>query len=654
MCGIFGLVAGPQSELNEESFKLAATKLLRFSQSRGCEAAGLAVACDNEISIYKQAMKPSKLIRTAGFSKLIASTISKADPSCSGRLSLPIALIGHTRLVTNGSQAIPENNQPINEDHVVGVHNGIITNDRELLIRYPELRKSSDVYLDSDTRVLLRLINKYYSASQDIAKAIKECFKEITGSASIALFCDDLQALVLATNTGSLYYTFLREEGFFVFGSEEYIIKQFLKKTALAQKQDLQIKSLSPLNGVFVRFEDVTPEVFSLKEMPDRVEYFLSSAKKSLYKIIDHSLPKKELRRCVRCVLPESYPFITFDESGVCNYCRKYEKQKFKGREVLEAILENYRSKDGGPDCIVGFSGGRDSSYGLHLLKVELGMHPIAFTYDWALVTDLARRNQARVTGKLGVEHIIRAADIHTKRRYIRKNIYAWLKRPELGIVPLFMAGDKMFYYYGRKLRKETGIRLTVFAAGHQLEQMEFKVGFCGIDQNLINNTKLYHYNSMVKLRLAMWYVKQYILNPTYINESLIDNIFAFYSSFINKDDYLYLYRYVPWDEKLIERTLKEEYGWESDEKYGTNQWRMGDAHTAFIDYIYYTIAGFSEFDNFRSNQIREGLITREKALELLQEDNRPRIAMLQDFSQLIGFNLEEVLLRINSIPRLY
>ncbi len=84
-------------------------------------------------------------------------------------------------------------------------------------------------------------------------------------------------------------------------------------------------------------------------------------------------------------------------------------------------------------------------------------MNPVAFTYDWGMVTDLARRNQARVCGKLGVEHIIRSADITAKRRYVRKNVEAWLKKPELGMVTLFMAGDKEFYAHARQLRKETG-----------------------------------------------------------------------------------------------------------------------------------------------------------------------------------------------------
>ena len=80
----------------------------------------------------------------------------------------------------------------------------------------------------------------------------------------------------------------------------------------------------------------------------------------------------------------------------------------------------------------------------------------------------------------------------------------------------------------------------------------------------------------------------------------------------------------------------------------------MGDGQTAFNNYIYYTVAGFSEYDNFRSNQIREGLINREQAIKLAQEDNKFKYNTLKNFSEIIGFNLDEVLSQIQCIPKLY
>ena len=134
----------------------------------------------------------------------------------------------------------------------------------------------------------------------------------------------------------------------------------------------------------------------------------------------------------------------------------------------------------------------------------------------------------------------------------------------------------------------------------------------------------------------------------------IVASFFISFSTFLFKDDYLYLFEYLPWGEKKIEALLKKEYDWEIDANFGKNQWRMGDGQTAFTNYIWYTVAGFSEFDNFRSNQIREGILTREQALELSIQDNRPRIETLQYFSYLVGFNLDAVLAEINSIPKLY
>ena len=99
---------------------------------------------------------------------------------------------------------------------------------------------------------------------------------------------------------------------------------------------------------------------------------------------------------------------------------------------------------------------------------------------------------------------------------------------------------------------------------------------------------------------------------------------------------------------------MNKKYNWLDDISYGKNQWRMGDGQTAFNNYVYYTIAGFSEYDNFRSNQIREGLISRDQAIKLCKEDNEIKYDTLKNFSEIIGFNLDNVLSKISTLPKLY
>src|SRR6476660_7365818 len=155
------------------------------------------------------------------------------------------------------------------------------------------------------------------------------------------------------------------------------------------------------------------------------------------------------------------------------------------------------------------------------------------------MVTDLARRNQARICGKLGIEHILRSADIQKKRRYIRKNVEAWLKKPDIGMVTLFTAGDKQFYHYARQLRKETGIKLVIFCTGNMIEDTPYKTGLMGVPQDDHGNV-LTHMSLRNKLGMVRYFARNYLRNPAYFNESLVDTANAFYQTFMVKDDFLY------------------------------------------------------------------------------------------------------------------
>jgi len=358
------------------------------------------------------------------------------------------------------------------------------------------------------------------------------------------------------------------------------------------------------------------------------------------------------MRYCKKCILPETMPLIQFDENGVCNYCNNHRKITCKGKEALEKLVAPYRSKNGEPDCILAFSGGRDSAYGLHYLKKELGMNPIAFTYDWGMATDIARRNQAKLVGKLGVEHIIVAADIDKKRRNIRKNVLAWLKKPHLGAVTLFMAGDKQCEYYVTKIARQNNIKLVIFCRGNELENEEFKWGYCNIENGSPGG--VLHYLSFVgKLKLIYFFAKQVLRNPSYINISIWDTLFAYWVAYMMPLDFTYLWHYIPWDEKTIVSTLRNEYRWETEPD-STQTWRTDDGSSPFYNYIYYAIGGFTENDTFRSNQIREGIMTRADAFKLVKEENKTREKALKWYFDSVGLNQAETLARIDAIPKCY
>jgi len=674
MCGIFGFLAGNNTSFDGNFIAKNVNSLFLLAESRGKEAAGCAILSKGEIQLYKKPISASEMIKTQEFKKYFLSAIE--DKEDDNRISLPLALIGHSRLVTNGAQEFNENNQPVVKNGIVTIHNGIIVNDHVLRQAYPSLVKKYDV----DTEMIVDLMHLFYSQSHSIKSALHEMFKVISGSASIASLFSDLPYLLLATNTGSLYVCFDQERRFFSFASELYILKEYLKKNNLEKVfGTCIIKQILPGYGMLVNVSDLQQQTFCYLNEIDGSSDLRPAA--SHFKVVDMTSTSREdaivqfmapkitdwgsaekeylsaekhihdLRRCKKCILPETYPFIEFDDQGVCNYCHGYRKISVAGRPALESFLEKYRRKNNEPDIIVSFSGGRDSSYALHYFKTELKMNPIAYSYDWGMITDLGRRNQARLCGKLGVEHILVSADIKKKREYVRRNVEAWLKKPDLGMIPLFMAGDKQFFYYANKLVKQTGINLLTMAE-NQLERAPTKAGFIGV-KNDNTNKPGYHLTLSQKMTIASYYFKQYLLNPSYINISLLDTLGAYLSYYFIPQNYLYLFNYIKWDEHDLISTLRNEYDWEIAED-TRSTWRIGDGTASFYNYIYYLVAGFTEIDAFRSNQIREGQITREQALELAREENQPRYESMSWYAQTIGFDLHMALKVVHSMPKLY
>jgi len=151
--------------------------------------------------------------------------------------------------------------------------------------------------------------------------------------------------------------------------------------------------------------------------------------------------------------------------------------------------------------------------------------------------------------------------------------------------------------------------------------------------------------------RLARYYAGQFLKNPAYWNASLWDTLFAYVSFYLLKHDYFWFFDYIPWDERVIDRTLREEYDWETASDTGTT-WRIGDGTAAFYNYIYHTVAGFTENDTFRSNQVREGIMTRAEALAHVERDNMPRYESIREYAQLVGIDFGEVIRVVNAMPK--
>lgn len=601
MCGIFGIIIKNKTGTDFTDLHSATDDLLILSESRGKEAAGLMTNAGGAIHIYKEPIGASQFIRKGQYRNLL-STIA-GQP-------IPLAIIGHARLATNGLQTQNRNNQPVVTENTIGVHNGIIVNDKKLWKLINKKPKN-----EVDTEVAFEMINYFVEKNYSYENAIEKTYRLMEGSATLAMMFADYPYVAITTNTGSLY--FVSQEKNIVFASEEYIVETWMKRhrKIITANDHWTIRHLKAGTGMLISLSHNPIEFFRLngntaksKTKPsyaprtnvidlsdlnakaEKNVLLLYQNTNSLEKLKKHNFDYKTiyaLRRCTRCILPETTPFITFNDHGVCNYCLEHKKIEYKGKSTLEKLVAPFRSRTDKPDSIIAFSGGRDSSYGLHFLKKELGLNPIAYTYDWGMVKDIARRNEARLVGKLGVEHVIISADITMKRDHIRKHILAWMKKPDLGMIPLFMEGDKQCEYYADKLAAQNNIKLIFFCRGNELEREEFKTGQCGV-KNADPGGVIHNLSFSGKMQLASYYARQYIANPVYINSSLFDTAFAFFSTYVQQHDYIFLWHFIPWDENIIISTLKKNYNWETSPE-TIQTWRTDDGTSAFYNYIYYT-----------------------------------------------------------------
>jgi glucosamine 6-phosphate synthetase-like amidotransferase/phosphosugar isomerase protein len=146
MCGLTGVLLYPARRSAETWRKIIEihTANLSFNEERGREASGVAVVqADGRHRVFKQPVEATELVEMEGYREAM-DTIGDQT----------VCILGHTRMPTKGSRWHNVNNHPIEAEHVIGVHNGMISNDDRLFARR-KLPRVGEV----DSEVIFRLLD---------------------------------------------------------------------------------------------------------------------------------------------------------------------------------------------------------------------------------------------------------------------------------------------------------------------------------------------------------------------------------------------------------------------------------------------------------------------------------------------------------------
>jgi N-acetyl sugar amidotransferase len=196
---------------------------------------------------------------------------------------------------------------------------------------------------------------------------------------------------------------------------------------------------------------------------------------------------------CTHCIMDSSDPSIVFDERGWCDYCNNYEsairpnwQPDSQGQKSLSAMTESIRASGKGHDfdCIIGLSGGLDSSYCAYVAKEKMGLRPLLFHVDAGWNTDQAVGNIEKLVDGLGL-------DLYTdviNWESVKRMQVAFLRS---GIPDQDLVQDAAFFTGLYKFARQHGIKHIITGSNFSTEccrEPEEWGGYLGIDKTLFGD----------------------------------------------------------------------------------------------------------------------------------------------------------------------
>jgi len=306
-------------------------------------------------------------------------------------------------------------------------------------------------------------------------------------------------------------------------------------------------------------------------------------------------------KRCSRCILPFSYSGIQFDQIGECNICKGWDK-RWKDYDFAKKGVEFkqlFSPRTGQYDCILPYSGGKDSSYVLYFLVKRLGLKPLAINLNNHFQTEIIRENITNVVNHLGVDLITFSPNIHVWSELMRRSF-------EHSMIPCLPC-DVGIYALAYRMALMTGTERIVFPGGKLASPKNPGRGVIMFKSlEMVSKEKDQERGTVD-------------LSDFRITQDMVDSV---------KE--IYFGQYFDWKEDLILKTVVTELGWK---KKGEQHSRIDCIFEPIINYLYSVRMGVSKQCTRLSSMIRDGQITREEALS---KDDKYKLANIpNEFEQI-------------------
>ena len=317
------------------------------------------------------------------------------------------------------------------------------------------------------------------------------------------------------------------------------------------------------------------------------------------------------LRRCARCTLPETHETILFDEEGVCNICRnvEYKKSEINWIERKEKLLELVKKHKGKTsyDCVVPFSGGKDSTFTLWYIVRELGLKTLVVSFDHGFYRPRTLENNEKTQRALGVDFLKFRSDWKLVRRLMRESLFrkgdfdwhahagsfAYPMKIAVALkIPLVFWGEPSaeytaYYSYADAEEVDENRFHRFVNLGISAEDMQ---GFLGGDVHM-RDVEPYQFPEMKDIKTVC-----------------IDSVC--------------LGSYIPWDVREHYKIINKELNWQGDHVEGVPETYPFEKIEYQLqgprDYLKFIKRGYARTTHLTSIDIRNGRMTRKEAAKLI------------------------------------
>lgn len=338
---------------------------------------------------------------------------------------------------------------------------------------------------------------------------------------------------------------------------------------------------------------------------------------------------EKEYQICTNCVMDTTDSAITFDEKGVCDHCTTYCSKTLpswhtddRGWDELQLLVNRIKKQGQGKDfdCIVGMSGGIDSSYLVYVAKEKLGLRPLVFHVDAGWNSQIAVNNIERIVDKLGLDlytHVINWEEMKDLQLAYFKSGVPHIDTPQ----------DHSFFATMYNFASKYDVKYILTGANYSTECIRNPIEW------------MYYQSDVIQLKDIH---KKYGTRP--LKDYPLTNILwhKLYLPYVKGVKVLRPLNYVPYIKKESMKLLEEQFGWQP-----YPQKHFESRFTKFYEsYWLPEKFGYDVRKVQYSSLIVTGQMTREEAFEKLKEPTYDKQIIHQDFEYIankLGITIDEL-----------